>query len=412
LPYILNPIFLLALSAEQCYLASYENWLFYDFPGEILTDFESHLDPLKLHNDALVADLHSDTVLRMTEGFDFGLRDSRGSMDIPRLQEGGIDLQVFACWIPTRTPKDKCRSRADLMIDSLKSQVSRYRDKIAICKSASEAHEIISSGRIAALIGIENGVAIADDLANLDHFYGRGVRCLTLTHTASSDWCISSGDTEPKFDGLTDFGRDVVRKMNDLGMIVDVSHASARAVEEVLKVAKAPIIASHSCVYALYPHDRNLTDKQIKAIAQNGGVIGINFFGGYLSPRWDQVAGPIMEAHKEETETIGAPYRDDLVKQRELFSWLFAEMDEAIAGTDINAGTVVDHIDYLFRLVGPDYIGLGSDFDGVFSLPNDLKDCSMMPNITRELVKRGYSSIDIEKILGGNFMRVFEAVCH
>jgi membrane dipeptidase len=379
--------------------------------GGVLTDFEDTIDPLKLHNDALVADLHSDTALRMTAGFDFGLRDSKGSMDIPRLQEGGVDLQVFACWIPTRTPKGKCRSRADQLIDSVKAQVNRYNDKIAICKRASEAREIIDSGRIAALIGIENGVAIEDELANIDHFYNRGVRCLTLTHTASSDWCISSGDTEPKFEGLTDFGREVVAKMNQLGMIVDVSHASAKAVEEVLKVTNQPIIASHSCVDALCPHDRNLTDEQIKAIARNGGVIGINFFGGYLSPKWDEVVGPIMAAHKEETEAVGAPYRDDLVRQRELFSWLFEEMDVAIAGTDINVGTVVDHIDYIMGLVGPDYIGLGSDFDGVFSLPNDLKDCSMMPNITRELVKRGYSSIDIEKILGGNFMRVFGVVC-
>ncbi len=369
------------------------------------------MDPLTLHREALVADLHSDTVLRMVKGFDFGTRDTTGDMDIPRLQDGGVDLQVFACWLPTETPKDKCVARADEMIDSLETQVNRHSDKIAICRTANEARQIIDSGRIAAFIGIENGVAIADDLANLDHFYARGVRYMTLTHTGSSDWCISSADTAPAFNGLTDFGRDVVRRMNDLKMIIDVSHASPAAVDEVLKITKSPIIASHSCVYNLCKHDRNLTDEQIKAIARNGGVIGVNFFGGYLSPRWSVVTDSITAAHKAEIDSIEALYKDDYHKRHQELSWLFDEMNKALAKEDINVGTVVDHIDYIVKLVGPDYVGLGSDFDGVFSLPNGLKDCSMMPNITRELVKRGYSRTDIEKILGGNFMRVFQAVC-
>jgi membrane dipeptidase len=368
-------------------------------------------DPLTIHSQALVADMHSDTVLRMVKGFDFGVRDTSGNMDIPRLQEGGVDLQVFAVWLPTETPKERCLARADEMIDSLEAQINRHGDKIAICRSAEQAGQIIYSGRIAAFIGIENGVAIADDLANLDHFYGRGVRYLTLTHTSSSDWCISSADTAPAFAGLTDFGREVVRRMNDLGMIVDVSHASAKAVEEVLKITTSPIIASHSCVYNLCQHDRNLTDEQIRAIAQNGGVIGINFFGGYLSNRWKEVTDSIQQAHQAEIDSIDALYKDDYDKKHQALAWLFEEYDKAIAKEDINVGTVVDHIDYIVRLVGADYVGLGSDFDGVFSLPNGLKDCSMMPNITKELVKRGYSRVDIEKILGGNFMRVFKEVC-
>jgi membrane dipeptidase len=372
---------------------------------------EGSIDPMKLHQEALVVDLHSDTVLRMKEGFDFGKRDTSGSMDLPRLKEGGIDLQVFACWLPTRTPKETCRARADEMIDSLESQVNRYNDQIAICKSATEANRIISGGRIAAFIGIENGVAIAGDLANLDPFYARGVRYMTLTHTSSSEWCISSADTAPKFDGLTDFGRDVVRRMNELGMIIDVSHASVSAVAEVLKLTKSPIVASHSCVYALCAHDRNLTDDQIRAIAKNGGVIGINFFGGYLSQRWYAITDSIKEANRARIDSIDAVVKGDFVKEREAFAWLFAEFDKALEKADISVGTVVDHIDYIVKLVGVDYVGLGSDFDGVYSLPSDLKDCSMMPNITKELIRRGYSPLDIKKILGGNFMRVFQAVC-
>jgi membrane dipeptidase len=379
--------------------------------GGLLFCAEGSNNYLTLHREALVADMHSDTVMRMVKGFDFGVRDTTGNMDIPRLQDGGVDLQVFAVWLPTDTPKERCLPKADEMIDSLETQVNRHSDKIAICRSATEARRIIDSGRIAAFVGIENGVAIADDLANLDHFYQRGVRYMTLTHTASSDWCISSADTAPAFEGLTDFGRDVVRKMNDLGMIIDVSHASPKTVEEVLKITKCPIIASHSCVYNICQHDRNLTDDQIKAIAENGGVIGINFFGGYLSNRWEVVTDSIQQAHQAEIDSIDALYKDDYGKKHRALAWLFEEFDKALAKEDINVGTVVDHIDYIVKLVGPDYVGLGSDFDGVFSLPNDLKDCSMMPNITRELVRRGYSGTDIEKILGGNFMRVFQTVC-
>jgi membrane dipeptidase len=180
---------------------------------------------------------------------------------------------------------------------------------------------------------------------------------------------------------------------------------------EVLKITDNPIIASHSCIYALCAHDRNLTDDQIKAIAKNGGVIGINFFGGYLSSRWYEVTDSITRANQAKIDSINAIVKGDFVKEREAFAWLFAEFDKALEKENINVGTVVDHIDYIVKLVGPDFVGLGSDFDGVYSLPNGLKDCSMMPNITGELVRRNYSRTDIKKILGGNFMRVFQAVC-
>jgi membrane dipeptidase len=379
--------------------------------GGFLIGSGSVIDPVKLHRDALVADLHSDTVLRMKKGFDFSLRDTTGHMDIPRLLEGGVDLQVFACWIPTSTPRDSCRIRVDEMIDSLEAQVNRHQDKIAICTTAEQARKIIESGRIAAFIGIENGVAIENNLRNLQHCYDRGVRYMTLTHTSSSDWCISSADTAPKFDGLTDFGRDVVRKMNELGMIIDISHASAKAVEEVIKITQRPIIASHSCVYNICHHDRNLIDSQIRAIAKNGGVIGINFYSGYLSSRWMAILDSSYAAHKEEIDSVEALYKNDYAKRHDVLAAFYTEMGRKLGETEVNIDTVVNHIDYVVKLVGPDHVGLGSDFDGVFGLPDGLKDCSMMPNITKELVARGYSESDIRKILGGNFMRVFEQVC-
>jgi membrane dipeptidase len=372
---------------------------------------ESNIDPMKLHNDALVADLHSDTALRMVEeGFDFSKRDTSGHMDLPRLKEGGVDLQVFACWLDTDTPLEKCRPTVDELLDSLDAQIGRNPDKIAVCRTASEAENIIGSGRIAAFLAIENGVAIANDLDNLRHFYDRGVRYMTLTHTASNDWCISSADSTPAFDGLTDFGRDVVRKMNELGMIVDVSHAHPSAVAEVLKVTTDPIIASHSCVYELCPHDRNLTDDQIRAIAQNGGVIGINFYTGYLSKEFNDLDKAFEAEHKTEIDSFKALY-PDYGERRRAMRDLYAEFGKKVDSLGIDYTIILDHIDYIVNLVGPDYVALGSDFDGVHRIPEGIDDCSMMPNITKGLVDRGYSEEDIRKILGGNFMRVFRQVC-
>jgi membrane dipeptidase len=369
------------------------------------------LSYLELHHDALVVDLHSDAALRMMEGADFGVRDSSGHMDIPRLKEGGIDLQVMACWLPTDTPLDECRPHVDEMIDSVDAQVMRYPEQVAICRTAAEAESIIASDRIAIFVGIENGVAIANDLDNLQHFYDRGVRYLTLSHTASNDWCISSADDEPAFKGLTGFGRDVVRKMNDLGMIIDISHIHPEAVEAVLKLTTDPVIASHSCVRALCEHNRNLTDDQIRAVAAGGGVIGINFFNGYLSTAWREAADTCYDKYKAEFDSVRALFPDDATKRYLAMEPLFDLINVELEPVGVTAGTVVDHIDYIVKLVGADYVCFGSDFDGVFSLPNDLTDCTMVPNITKELVARGYSEPDIRKILGGNFMRVFRQVC-
>ncbi len=374
---------------------------------------ESQRDYMALHRDALVADLHSDTALRMMQGFDFSRRDSVGHMDIPRLEEGGVDLQVFACFLSTETPPAECRPLVDLILDSLTAQIERNPDKIRICHTAGEAEDIIEQGKIAAFLGIENGVAINDSLENLQHFYDRGVRYMTLTHTASNDWCISSADTTPAFDGLTAFGEEVVRTMNKLGMIVDVSHASPAAVAKVLAVSSDPVIASHSCVHAICPHDRNLTDEQIKAIAANGGVIGINFYSGYLSPgnRWTEIWDSAWTAHQSEIDSIDALYAEDRTKRHEAIQPIFDGIRAKLDTLDVSVATLVDHIDHVVKLVGPDYVGLGSDFDGVFGLPRGLKDCSMVPNITKELVARNYTDEDITKILGGNFMRVFHRVC-
>jgi len=353
--------------------------------------------------------MHCDGVLEIRKGFDFSIRNDEGDMDIPRLKQGGTDLQVFACWVDTETPVDSCRMKVDELLDILDSVIAQNSEHIAVCTTAAQAEEIIAKGKIAAFLGIENGVAIAGDLNNLQHFYDRGVRYMTLTHTASSDWCISSFDTTPAFHGLTDFGRDVVRRMNALGMIVDVSHASVEAFEEVLKVAKGPVIASHSCVHALCQHNRNLTDEQIKAIAATGGVIGLNYYNEYMSQEWLEVGDSLWESRLPEVDSIKELYKDDYQARSEALGPIKEWFRDKMTAVPVTVATVVDHIDYISKLVGPDYVGLGSDWDGVPYMPEGLDDCSMVPNITKELVARGYSDEDIRKILGGNFMRVFKA---
>jgi membrane dipeptidase len=227
----------------------------------------------------------------------------------------------------------------------------------------------------------------------------------------SSDWCESSSDTTKlSFQGLSDFGREVVKKMNELGIIIDISHASPAAVEEVLEITIDPVIASHSCVHAICDSDRNLTDEQILAIAENGGVIGINFYEGYLSQEFKDLDDAFENEHKAEIDSVEKLYKetDSWTKEKRK---VYAPLTAQIIKLDINAATVVDHIDHIVKLVGPGYVGIGSDYDGVRRIPEGLDDCSMLPNITKELVARGYSEVDIRKILGENFMRVFSQVC-
>ena len=339
-------------------------------------DYAKHLDDMKVHKNSLVADLHCDTVLRMLKGEQISQEDSSGNIDIPKLKEGGVDLEVFACFVSTDHPKNDCFNYVNREIDSLEAQVQRNKNDIAICTTAKGAKKVIKSGKIAAVIGIENGVAIENNLDNLEKFHKRGVRILTLTHTSSNDWCTSSGDKNPQFNGLTDFGREVVEKMNELGMIIDLSHASESAFWEVLKITKDPVIASHSCVYTLDPHDRNLTDEQIKALAKNGGMVGINFFNAYLSKEFNEKMGDMFERLEAEMGKVKEEYKDDSLAIQKAYEEFWEKEGKKIKDIKVDVSSVVHDIDYVVKLVGPDCVGLGSDFDGVPYLPEGLKDCS------------------------------------
>ncbi|UCC44678.1 MAG: dipeptidase [Candidatus Zixiibacteriota bacterium] len=371
---------------------------------------------IQLHADALVADMHCDTVLYVKAGRDLSLWNDDGHVDIPRLRAGGVNLQLFACFVHSSLKGIDAVRRAEELLDLLEHELNRNKQTIGLCTTAEEAREIIADGRIAVVLGIENGQAINSDLKTLESYYRRGVRCMTLTHTASHEWCSSSSDAGSELDGLTGFGRDVVRRMNDLGMLIDVSHVSPGAVEDVLKVSRDPIVASHSCVQALCDHDRNLTDAQIRAIAESGGLIGVNFCGDFLSQERCAVSSKFIGDHPTQFEQVDRLMSGEYEASE--YTARCSELDGFLKGWQgvvrempTTVSTVADHIDHIVRLVGADHVGIGSDFDGISFPPDRLSDCSQFPNLTEELIRRNYTEADIRKILGGNFMRVFSEVC-
>lgn len=373
-------------------------------------------DSKQLHEQAFVADLHCDTALLMKRGYDLAERHRENHVDIPRLHEGGVNLQVFACFLDSDIPQERHVSATDELIDTVLQGIETYSADLSLCTTAREARDIAATGGIAVVIGIENGMALGGELANVERFYQRGVRYLTLIHNVSNEWCVSANDTIPSFDGLTDFGRDVVREMNRVGMIVDVSHVHPLGVDKVLEVTSKPIIASHSCAHALCPHPRNLTDSQIKAIADNGGMIGMNFHGDFVSERRWEISKSLAEKSPEVVEELkgllfgkyeGAEYEERYNRLQPTIK----EWTETISFVNATVEDVVDHIDRMVDLVGSEYVGLGSDFDGIWLPPAGLEDCSKFSNLTEELVKRKYRDNDIENVLGRNFLRVFEEVC-
>jgi len=371
---------------------------------------------MSLHHDSFVADLHCDTVWPVSQGADFAGGNTHTHIDLPRLIAGEVNLQIFACFLHHDIPADQRVATVDRLLDRLDAMFAAGSDRIAQARSATEADKIVAGGQIAAVTGIENGEAIDNSLDTLRHFFERGVRIMTLSHNASHDWCLSSSDQNHPFDGLTDFGRKVVRTMNELGMIVDISHIAPSAVDAVLKVTSKPIVASHSNAHALCPHDRNLTDAQIRAIADNGGMIGINFCGDFLLMKWHEIAVSHVMAHLESLHEVDKFHRlfhadGELAATLKRLEPFLSAWERAVRTTGVDTSTVADHIDYIVRLVGDDFVGLGTDYDGIFFPPAGLEECSRLPNLTEEMAARGYSEGRIRKILGENFRRVFGEVC-
>lgn len=361
-----------------------------------------------IHQRAIVVDMHSDTVLRMMRsGFDFGKRSSRGHMDLPRLKEGGVDVQVFACYVAPRFLPDGATSHALEMIHTFKREIAKYPGEAALAHNPGEIDNIVASKRIAAILAIEGGHAIQDSLDTLRKFHQLGVRYMTLTWMNTNNWADAAGG-ERRWAGLNDLGVRIVSEMNHLGMIVDLSHASDETFWDVLSITTDPVILSHSCCRALCNHFRNVSDDMLRGLARNGGVIGINFYPGYLSDEHAKAAEAVkIQLHPKEEE-IETKYKNqpkkleaEKQKLRQQYRNLFQP---------VPLDVLIDHIDHAVRIAGIDHVGLGSDFDGFRVSLVGMEDCSKLPNITKALLARGYSEHDIRKILGENVLRVFRQV--
>jgi len=370
------------------------------------------IEVMRVHRAAGLIDTHNDLPWRVAEGFDPGSRSGEWHTDLARLKQGGVGGVFFSVYVSSSYVEgNRSAHQALALIDAVRNGiVKRYPNDFALATTVAEIEQARRSGKIAALMGIEGGHAIEDDLGLLRQYYALGVRYMTLTHTNTNHWADSSGDLTKAgvkhHKGLTDFGRQVVREMNRLGMLVDISHVADDTFWAALETSSAPLIASHSSVRALANHPRNMTDQMISAMAKKGGVIQINFNCGFLSEKFraaQAVDEPAVEA-RFKRETAGKKLSE---AQTDM---LYARLRREIKVTRATLADVVAHIDHVRKLAGIDAVGIGSDFNGVTCTPEGLDDVSQFPNLTRALLERGYSAEDIQKIYSGNLLRVMSAV--
>ncbi len=370
------------------------------------------VDDRKIHFDAVVVDTHNDVVQRILNGEDISGRTNHGHSDLPRFREGGLDVQLFSIWVPPEKKSRPYYDQSNEQIDSIESFVKRNPVQVAFGRTSADIAKFVREGKFVAMLGMEGGHQIDDDLGKLEHFYRRGVRYMTLTWNNSTSWATSASDeTNPSAQfphkGLTAFGKQVVRKMNALGMIVDISHVGEQTFWDVMKTTRKPVIASHSSAWTLCPHRRNLKDDQLKAIGKNGGVVFINFNPGFIDSTYAGKETAMLEANKALVDSLGRTVKGDDFISEQYVAELMMEKYNPIRPS---LQTLMDHFDYIAKLIGVDHVGIGSDFDGIRVTPLDMNDVTFLPNITRELLKRGYTERDVKKILGGNFLRVLEAV--
>jgi membrane dipeptidase len=362
-----------------------------------------------LHFRSLVIDTHTDTTQRLlSDDFDLGTAHADGSIDIPRLREGGVGAIFFAIWIPGAVTGAEAVGRALKQIEAVQRAVARHPSDLALARTAQDILAARTAGRIAVLLAVEGGHMLNHDLGVLRQYVDLGVRYLTLTHMRNTDWADASTD-EPLHDGLSDFGKDVIREMNRLGVAVDVSHASDKTVADVLATSEAPVFASHSSCHALCARPRNLRDDLIRALAAKGGVVQINFHMGFLSQKFRNVEKADTQFEREIEAEVkrrsgGEPGRfmieaDSVVR----------EMVAAGKLPRVEWTAILDHIDHAVKIAGADHVGLGSDFDGA-NMPYGMEDASHLPQITEALLDRGYSEEEIQMILGGNALRFLQNV--
>jgi membrane dipeptidase len=360
-----------------------------------------------VHREALLIDGHNDLPWQFREKKDLSFRtlDIRRPQkaihtDIPRLREGGVGAQFWAAYVPVSTRKEGSSVKMTLeQIDIIHRFVKGYPDDFEFARTADDIVRIRKAGKVASLIGVEGGHSIDDSLGVLRTYYDLGVRYMTLTHSETLDWADSATD-KPKSNGLSPFGEEVVREMNRLGMLVDLSHVSADTMRHALRVTQAPVVFSHSSAFALADHPRNVPDDVLKLLPKNGGVVMVNFYSGFIVPEASRLRKRMFETARE----LRKKFPDEKEFQ--------VAMDQYRKDHPIPRGSihdVVDHIEHIVKVAGIDHVGIGSDFDGIDSTPEQLEDVSKYPLITQELLNRGYTKEQILKVLGGNLMRVLRA---
>jgi membrane dipeptidase len=358
-----------------------------------------------IHFSSLVFDTHADTPQRFFfDQFDLAKRDAEGCVDIPRLREGGVGAIFFALWVPVEITGAAATGRARDLLDATLKQIEVHGGDLALATSSGLVRAARSENKIAVLLGIEGGHAINNDIEVLREFHARGVRYMTLTHNAATEWADSSNDA-PRHNGLTDFGKQVIREMNRLGMLVDVSHVSDATFYHVLETSRAPVIASHSCCRALCDAPRNLDDAMIKALASRGGVIHITFHDGFLSQEYATANRALAAEIASNEQAVSQKFGENEARNLMELQRLSDESIRAGKLPQVSWEKIIDHIDHAVGVAGADHVGVGSDFDGAF-MPEGMEDASKFPLITEGLLKRGYDEADIRKILGENTLRV------
>ena len=360
-----------------------------------------------VHRRAIIVDGHCDTPYRLfRHNVHLDDHDTEAQADLRTLQESGITASFFAAYVPPFYAGRGAAAFAHRLIDVIEAEVARRPDALTFSTDSAGIRTAKREGKLAVMVGVEGGHAIEDSLDTLRGLYERGARYLTLTHVNTNNWCDSSGDA-PKHGGLTAFGRDVVRTMNDLGMLVDVSHISDQAFAHVIETTRVPVVATHSSCRALCRHPRNMTDDMLRELARNEGVCMINFFSAFIN---DQVAQVIMKAQRR-TKKDGDPTGGTEEMPDDRTDWdSYLEWFQTLGCPTAKLDEVADHIFHAAAVAGIDHVGIGSDFDGVPALPDGLSTAAGLPALTRRLLERGMNETDVEKVLGGNFMRVFEAV--
>jgi membrane dipeptidase len=369
----------------------------------------------KIHFKAVLIDTHNDVLSSsVLEGIDISHRINSGQSDLDRFKDGGVDVQFFSVWTGEKPRNEEGFFKdANQEIDSLEFIILRNTDRMVPGYTFRDVKKGIRQKKLVALIGVEGGHMIEGDLDKLDSLYRRGMRYMTLTWNNSNSWATSAMDETEHADslphkGLTEFGKQVIKRMNELGVIVDLSHTGEQTFYDAIAATTKPVLLSHSSVWNICPVFRNVKDDQIRAVAKNGGVICINFYSGFLDSNFAKKMDELEGTRGKQIKDSLKQYYD-AAKMNEIWKQYFSAELEPYRPT---ISKLVDHIDYIVKLVGDDYVGIGSDFDGVSSVPVGLDDLTKNPLITEELRKRGYSKKSIKKILGGNVLRVMKANFH